>query len=199
MIMFYGKEALDELGIPEGINEIIATTETGGRVNAAPLGIIRSEDSLYIRLFLGTHTYENILTRKWFVANVTHDAWIFAETALEDLPQEYFTHCDGLPILKDTEAWLLFKCDPFASDIIIANIEPVKGELLRKDFRAVNRGANLVVEAAVAATRYMSLRSDNYFEELMKTQRIINRCGNPREREAMERLMDRIDNFAHKR
>jgi hypothetical protein len=45
----------------------------------------------------------------------------------------------------------------------------------------------------------MSLRSDNYFEELMKTQRIINRCGIPREREAMERLMDRIDNFAHKR
>jgi len=70
---------------------------------------------------------------------------------------------------------------------------------LRKDFRAVNQGANLVVEAAVAATRYMSLRSDSYFEELMKTQRIINRCGNPREREAMEKLMDRIDDFAHKR
>jgi hypothetical protein len=33
----------------------------------------------------------------------------------------------------------------------------------------------------------------------MKTQRIINRCGNHREREAMERLMDRIDSFAHKR
>ena len=199
MIMFYGKEALDELGILEGINEVIATTETDGRINAAPMGIIRSEDRLYMRLFLGTHTYENILTRKWFVANVTHDAWIFAETALEDLPPEYFTHSDGLPILKDTEAWLLFECDPFASDIIIANIEPVKGELLRKDFRAINRGANLVIEAAVAATRYMSLRSDSYFEELIKTQRIINRWGNSREIEAMERLMDRIDDFAHKR
>lgn len=198
MIMFYGKEALDELGILEGINEVIATTEIDGRVNAAPLGIIRNEDSLYIRLFLGTHTYENILTRKWFVANVTHDAWLFAETALEDLPPEYFMHFDGLPILKDTEAWLLFQCDPFASDIIIANIEPVKGELLKKDFRAINRGANLVIEAAVAATRYMALRTDSYFEELIKTQRIINRCGNPREREAMERLMDRIDSFSHK-
>lgn len=198
MIMFYGKEALDELGILEGINEVIATTETDGRVNAAPLGIIRNEDSLYVRLFLGTHTYENILTRKWFVANVTHDAWIFAETALEDLPPEYFMHFDGLPILKDTEAWLLFQCDPFASDIIIANIEPVKGELLKKDFRAINRGANLVIEAAVAATRYMALRTDSYFEELIKTQRIINRCGNPREIEAMERLMDRIDSFSHK-
>ncbi len=56
-----------------------------------------------------------------------------------------------------------------------------------------------MIEAAVAATRYMSLRSDSYFEELIKTQRIINRCGNSREIEAMERLMDRIDDFAHKR
>jgi hypothetical protein len=70
---------------------------------------------------------------------------------------------------------------------------------LRKDFRACNRGANLIIEAAVAATRYMALRTDSYFEELMKTQRIINRCGGAREREAMDRLMERIDDFSHKR
>ncbi|HPT20144.1 MAG TPA: DUF447 family protein, partial [Methanothrix sp.] len=65
--------------------------------------------------------------------------------------------------------------------------------------RAVNRGANLVVEAAVAATRYLALRTDSYFEELMKMHRIINRCGGPREREAMDRLMDRIDRYTHMR
>ena len=52
--MLYGNEALDELGILEGINEVIATTESEGRINAAPIGIIRSEDRLYVRLFLGT-------------------------------------------------------------------------------------------------------------------------------------------------
>ncbi len=129
------------------------------------------------------------------MANITHDAWIFAETALEDLPQEYFTHCDGLPILKDTEAWLLFKCDPFASDIIIANIEPVKGELLRKDFRAVT-GAHLVVEASGTATNIVFEAS---YSGVAEDPEDINRCGNPREREAMEKLMDRIDDFAHKR
>jgi len=84
--MLCGNEALDELGILDGINEVIATTESRDRINAAPLGIIRDGDSLYVRLFLGTHTYENILTKGWLVANVTHDAWLFAETALEDLP-----------------------------------------------------------------------------------------------------------------
>lgn len=197
--MLYGNEALDDLGIKDGINEIIATTEVSGRINAAPIGIIRDGDSLFVRLFLGTHTYENVLTRGWFVANVTHDAWIFAETALEDLPPEYFDRREDLPILKDAEAWGLFKCEPFASDIIIAKVELIKGEAVRRDFRACNRGANLVIEAAVAATRYLALRTDSYFIEMMKLQRIINRCGGPREREAMDRLMDRIDSFAHKR
>lgn len=196
-MMLCGNGALEELGILDGINEVIATTEKDGVVNAAPLGIIRDGESLYIRLFLGTHTYDNILENGWFVANITHDSWIFAETALEDLTQDHFVRREGLPILKDAEAWALFKCEPFPLDIVITKVQLVKGEVLRKDFRAINRGANLVIEAAVAATRYLALRTDTYYEELMKMRRIIDRCGGPKEREAMERLMDRIDNYSH--
>jgi hypothetical protein len=196
-MMLCGNEVLEELGILDGINEVIATTEKDGVINAAPLGIIKDGESLYIKLFLGTHTYDNVLANGWFVANITHDSWIFAETALEDLTQDYFVRRDGLPILKDAEAWALFECKPFPLDIVIAKVEPVKGEVLRKDFRAFNRGANLVVEAAVSATRYLALRTDSYYEEIMKTKRIVERCGGPREREAMERLMDRIDNYCH--
>jgi uncharacterized protein len=195
--MIYGNEALNELGILNGINEVIATTENCGRMNAAPLGIIRDGDNLYVRLFLGTHTYDNILTNGWFVANISHDAWLFAETALEDLVPDYFIRRDGLPVLKEAEAWGLFKCEGYPLDIIIAKVELVKGEILRKDFRACNRGANLVLEAAVAATRYMALRTDSYYEELMKLRRIINRCGGPRERDAMDRLMERVDSYSH--
>ncbi|OPY53893.1 MAG: hypothetical protein A4E48_00513 [Methanosaeta sp. PtaU1.Bin060] len=192
-----GKVTLEDLGIFDGINEIIATTEKDGRINAAPLGVIRDGDELYIRLFMGSHTYENILATGSFVANVTHDAWLFAETAIEDLTEGYFMRREGLAVLKDAEAWGLFKCETFALDIIIAKVELVAGEVLRKDFRAFNRGSSLVVEAAVAATRYLALRTDSYYEELMKLQRIINRCGGPREREAMERLMDRVNSYSH--
>jgi hypothetical protein len=196
-MMLCGNGVLEELGVLDGINEVIATTEKNGVINAAPLGIIRDGESLYIKLFLGTHTYDNVLANGWFVANITHDSWIFAETALEDLTQDYFDRRDGLPILKDAEAWALFKCEPFPLDIVIAKVELVKGEVLRKDFRAFNRGANLVVEAAVAATRYLALRTDSYYEEIMKIKRIVERCGGPRDKEAMERLMDRIDNYCH--
>jgi len=102
--MLYGTEALPELGIQDGINEVIATTEKDGAINAAPLGIIKDGNSLYIRLFLGTHTYDNILKNKWFVANIIHDSWLFAETALEDLSQDYFVIRDGMPTLRDAEA-----------------------------------------------------------------------------------------------
>ena len=196
-MMLCGNDVLEGLGILDGINEVIATTEKKGVINAAPLGIIRDGESLYVKLFLGTHTYDNVLANGWFVANITHDSWIFAETALEDLTQDYFVRRDGLPILKDAEAWALFKCEPFPLDIVTAKVELVKGEVLRKDFRAFNRGANLVVEAAVAATRYLALKTDSYYEEIMKIKRIVERCGGPREREAIERLMDRIDNYCH--
>jgi hypothetical protein len=196
-MMLYGKEALDELGIMEGINEIIATTESEGRINAAPLGIIKNEDSLYIRLFCGSHTYDNILANKWFVGNITHDPWLFAETALDDLSQDHFIRLEGLPVLRDAEAWALFRCEAFQLDIVVAKIELIKGEILKKSFRAFNRGANLVIEASVAATRYMALRSDSYYEELLRLRRIIDRCGGPREREAIDRLMTRFENYSH--
>ncbi len=195
-MILQGKDALNELGILDGINEIIATTEKDGRINAAPLGIIKDGDKLYIRLFTGTHTYENILESGWFVANITHDAWLFAETAIEDLTESHFIRRENLPMLKDAEAWALFKCEAFPLDIVIANAEFVKGEVLRRDFRAFNRGENLVIEAAVAATRYLALRTDSYYDEIMKYRRIIDRCGGPREREAMDRLMDRIDSYS---
>ena len=194
--MLYGNDALSELGIFDGINEVIATTEKDGVINAAPLGIIKDAKSLYLRLFLGTHTYDNILANGWFVANITHDSWIFAETALEDLTPDYFVIRSDLPTLKDTEAWALFKCETYPLDIVIAKIELVKGEVLRRDFRAFNRGAGLVLEAAVAATRYLALRTDSYYEEMLKTRRIIDRCGGPRDKEAIERLMDRIDSYS---
>lgn len=189
--------ALDDLGISDGINEVIATTEKEGVINAAPLGLIRNGDNLAIRLFAGSKTFENILTTGWFVANVTHDSWIFAETAIVDAPEEAFEIRRGHPTLKDAESWAYFTCEPMRSDIIITEVKFVEGDLLRKDFRAFNRGSNLVVECAIAATRYVALRTDSYYDEIHKMRRIINRCGGPREKEAIDRLMDRLDEYVH--
>lgn len=185
---------IEELGIFDGINEVIATTvNEEGAPNAAPLGLIRRGDTLSVRLFVGTHTYENIMSGKKFVANVSHDPMLFVETALEDISEENFVERDGEVTLRDSEAWALFRCEPNGLDIALPEVEFVKGEVLRREFRAVNRGINLVVEAAVAATRYVALKSDLYLEEIFKIRRIVNRCGGPREIEAMDRLEELIE------
>jgi hypothetical protein len=193
-MMICDLEKIEELGIFDGINEIIATTKNeSGVPNAAPLGLIRRGDVLSLRLFVGTHTYENIMAKGKFVANVSHDPMLFVETALNDIPDDRFVERDGELTLKDAEAWALFKCEPNGLDIALPEVEFVKGEVLKRDFRAVNRGINLVVEAAVAATRYVALKSDLYLDEIFKVRRIIGRCGGPREIEAMNRLYELIE------
>jgi len=189
-------EKIEELGIFDGINEIIATTENeSGVPNAAPLGLIKRGDVLSLRLFVGTHTYENIMAKGKFVANVSHDPMLFVETALNDIPDDRFVERDGELTLKEAEAWALFKCEPNGLDIALPEVEFVKGQVLRREFRAVNRGINLVVEAAVAATRYVALKSDLYLDEIFKIRRIVGRCGGPREIESMDRLYELIEQF----
>ncbi|MGC9515730.1 DUF447 domain-containing protein [Methanocrinis sp.] len=195
-MMIYDLEEIEELGIFDGINEIIATTENKlGAFNAAPLGLIRRGDVLSVRLFAGSHTYENIMSKGKFVANVSHDPMLFVETALNDIPEDKFVERDGELTLKEAEAWALFKCEPKNLDIALPEVEFVKGEVLEREFRAVNRGINLVVEAAVAATRYVALKSDLYLEEIFRIRRIVGRCGGPREIEAMDRLDELIERF----
>lgn len=187
-------EKIEELGIFDGINEIIATTENeSGVPNAAPLGLIKRGDVLSLRLFIGTHTYENIMAKGKFVANVSHDPMLFVETALNDIPDDRFVERDGELTLKDAEAWALFRCEPNGLDIALPEVEFIKGEVITREFRAVNRGINLVVEAAVAATRYVALKSDLYLDEIFKIRRIVGRCGGPREIEAMDRLYELIE------
>lgn len=192
--MIYDLVDIEEFGIFDGINEIIATTEgEKGAPNAAPLGLIKEGDRLSLRLFAGSHTRENILAKGKFVANVSHDPFIFVETALGDIPEDMFVLRDGELTLRDAEAWALFRCEPKDLDIALPEAEFVRGEVLRREFRAVNRGINLVVEATVAATRYVALRSDLYLEEIFRIKRIVGRCGGPKEIEAMDRLEELME------
>ena len=192
--MIYDHDEIDQLGIFDGINEVIVTTVNDeGLPNAAPIGIIKKDAILSLRLFTGTHTYENIMAAKEFVANITHNPLVFVETALGDLDGDRFIRRDGEIILRDAESWALFRCDPLRVDISMPKIEFVKGEVLRKEFRAVNRGTNLVIEAAVAATRYVALGSEIYLDEIFRTRRIVGRCGGPRDVEAMGLLDNLLD------
>ena len=69
-----------------GINEVIATTAR----NAAPIGIHFRDNRIYMILFKGSHTFENIQRDGWVVANFVQDPVMYVRTAFEDLPPESF-------------------------------------------------------------------------------------------------------------
>ncbi len=174
---------------------MVVTTEADGEPNAASIGIIKSGMEVKVRLFSGTHTYENVIANGALVANVTHDPMVVVETALGDLPPDRFQRRHGQLTLKDAESWAQFRCEPFRLDILIETLEFVQGEVIRRDFRAINRGLSGVVEAAIAATRFFALNQESYLDEIRRIGRIVGRCGGPREIAAMDLLVERLDDF----
>lgn len=180
--------SLDELGISEGISEVIVTTEKDGRPNAAPVGIIRRGESLRVRLFKDSHTYENVIAKKQLVANVVCDPWLVVEAALSDLSEDHFQDHEDLPVLKDACAWALFDCEIIGGNPLVVPLKLVRGEVLKREVHAINRGTNAVVEAAVHATRYLVFGRDEQLIEIKRLMRIVERCGGPRDLEAMKSL-----------
>lgn len=179
---------LDELGIFEGISEVIVTTEKDGRFNAAPIGIIRRGESLRVRLFKYSHTYENVIATRRLVANVISDPLLIVEAALFDLSDDHFQERENLPVLKDAHAWALFDCEVIDGNPLVVPLKLVRGEVLKREVHAINRGTNAVVEAAVHATRYKVFGKDEQLIEIKRLMRIVEMCGGPRDLEAMKCL-----------
>ena len=179
---------LSELGIYDGISEVIVTTERNGIPNAAPIGIIKRGESISVRLFRGSHTYENVIATHQLVANVTHDPWIFVEAALTELPELCFQRREGLAVLKGAEAWAHFSCALAGDDPLVVHLKLVSGEVMRREVRAFNRGTNAILEAAVHATRYLALKDGDHLADVKRLMQIVKRCGGPGDLEAMRRL-----------
>lgn len=183
---------LRDFGILEGISEVIATTiSSTGKPNAAPIGII-SDGKMYARIYPNTHTYSNIKATKKLVANVVSDPLLFVLSALGDLDEKEFYTVDEMPALRYADAWALFECEEDKQDNTLIYLHPIKGKILRKRARTINRGANAIIEATVHATRYLATKDEKYLEWIAHYEEIVKKCGGEREKEAMRRLEESI-------
>ncbi len=66
----------------------------------------------------------------------------------------------------------------------------VRGKVIRKRVRAINRGANAVIEATVHATRYAATKDEKYLEWIAHYEGVVKKCGGAREKEAMKKLRE---------
>lgn len=189
---------LSSFGFEEGIFETIVTT--GFAVpNAAPIGIIRKGGKSIIRLFKGSHTWENVTKERYLAANVVYDPLLLVRSTFFDLDPSEFGSVDvdgrKFPVLKEAAAWVAFEC------VNIKNTgQALVGDLVflgsgrRNEGKSIlpvpNRGFNAVLEAAVHATRYQLSGDEKYLELIRHYETLASKCGGEKERQAMDLLYE---------
>jgi hypothetical protein len=174
-----------------GINEVIATTAS----NAAPIGVHLRDNRIYMILFRGSHTFENIQRDGWVVANFVQDPLIYVRTAFEDLPPESFideTIGDlKMQRLGEADAWAAFTAtiERTGSESMVVALSLRKEIIEDLVFHPVNRGFGNIIDATVHATRYKGNRDPVLRHLIDHHAGIIRKCGGKRELEALDLLM----------
>ncbi len=199
-----GRADLKEAGIGEGISEVIVTTRSAsGKPNAAPIGIIteineeQGEIKHFVKLYKGSQTLSNVLGTNTLAANVTDDAVLFVKAAFENLNETYFSVFEGMPVLTEVNAWIVFTSvlAEERSEYFLFQLEPKAVEIKRKEVRTINRGLNAVIEATILATRLNITKNGRERGEMRKQMgryiEIVKKCGGRRENEAMEILWEK--------
>ena len=187
---------LDNLGIYDGICETIVTTCKGWTPNAAPMGIIRRKDKIYVRLYKGSKTYENVLAEKFIVANITYDPMLFALstfTNLEDSAFEQTVHKNHtMYSLKDAQSWVAFECmnTKITSEAMVAELVPIHARLNKCRVKAPNRGFYGVIEACIHATRYQLTGDEKYLKLIKAYGDIVEKCGGDTEKDALKKVYE---------
>ena len=193
------KPELDDFGIFSGISETIVTTTQGSLPNAAPIGIIRMDNKVLVRLFKGSQTYDNVCKGNFLVANVVNDPLIFVRSTFSDLDHSEFDVVSvgnrNIPVLKDALSWVAFECSStkLTSEALVAELDPIFARLNRCVVSAPNRGFNAVLEATVHATRYRLTGDDEYLKLIQMYARLAVKCGDERDKLAMEMLYDLLE------
>ncbi|MGB2842552.1 MAG: DUF447 domain-containing protein [Halobacteriota archaeon] len=188
---------LKEAGIDEGISEVIVTTmSASGKPNAAPIGIIATinedENEYFVKLYEGSKTLFNVQETNKLAANVTDDAVLFVKAAFENLNESHFSLFSRFPVLNEANSWIIFDCIPIEknrkSGNFLFQLAPIALKINRKEVKAINRGRNAVIEAAILATRYVITADKREKEEIAKMMEryadVVAKCGGRSEKEA---------------
>lgn len=171
---------------------IFTTLSPEGVPNAAPMGLHRKGEKLFARIY-NSKTLDNILGKPELAANIVDDPVLFVQSSLSDLEAERFEFVGGFPVLKDALGWILFECRCRKGEkISVVELSPIKGKIITRKIKPLNRGFNAVIEASIHATRYVSLKEQKYLDRIEYYNTIVKKCGGVRDKEAMKLLYELI-------
>lgn len=193
---------LASVGMEKGkqYETIITTTSCDNIKNAAPIGVIcAGQDKVLNRIFKGSRTLENIISKREFIVNITHNPEVFTLSTVGNLPEDYFNEDNSL---KCADAY--FKCEVISLKDAVKQSDPVKsnGEaivikskvtqlVINKQTRPINRGFGYVIESLSNLTRVDIVgeeQKEEYFERFREANRIVTKVGYKQDIEAMQKI-----------
>lgn len=176
------------------IESILTTTDSGGTVNCAPMGVEWGEEEIVIKPFLETTTFQNLQATRVAVVNLTDDVLLFAQGAIAT------AQFPAVPASLVKGVVLEAACSWREVEVVTLDATPPRARILthvvhrgvRREFLGFNRARHAVLEAAILATRTHLLPAEQIRSEFARLQVIVDKTAGPREREAMALLTDHV-------
>ena len=172
-----------------GVTESVVTTlGPNGRWNAAALGLFEGEP-VTARTWGNTRTRRNFHRQGEGYVQFVDDPVVFAEAACS------IREVDE-PVLESAAAWARVDVERIDSGTDDGteweewSLEPAESAVVRRTVPTIDRGFGAVIEATVAASR---LGVSGYDDERLRERleycaAVVERAGDDREREALERV-----------
>jgi hypothetical protein len=183
--------------MPRIVETIVTTTDAGGRVHIAPLGLIEDGQHWVIAPFKPSRTLDNLMAKPAAVASHTDDVRVFAGcvTGRRDWPTVPADKVRGARLKQAVSHWELavehHTDDPrrprFHCRVVHAATHAV--------WSGYNRAQAAVLELAVLSTRLDMLPAEKIDAELAYLEIAISKTAGAQELEAWGWLMDRIRAF----
>jgi uncharacterized protein len=170
------------------VETIVTSTDPGGRVNFAPMGVEWGEELIVIKPFLDTTTFRNLRDTRSAVVNLTDDVLIFARAALSapTFPAHPAERVSGV-ILDAACSWREVEVATIDDTPPRSRIETrVVHRGVQREFIGFNRARGAVLEATILATRTHMLPAEQIRRDLERLQVIVDKTAGERERVAMD-------------
>ncbi|MGQ9543716.1 MAG: DUF447 domain-containing protein [Candidatus Bathyarchaeia archaeon] len=181
----------------EGIiyEAILSTYNPDNTPNSAPIGIkYVGEDRIQAKLYRGSNTLNNILSRRCAVANLTCDPILFYNTALKI---GGYSHADYSKA-RHVDAPKMRMAEGYIELELVNSIRRVNSILLEFKIKAAKwrrtvpnlycRAFNALVEATIHATRIKTLLTQNKRREAERLTRLVNHY-----KDVIERVSSRTE------
>ena len=177
---------------------IVTSLDRHNELNVAPMGPIVDEtlDSLELRPFRTSRTYENLKARPCGVFHVVDDVLLLARAAIGALPEVP----DNFAAVKVDGRVLSAACRWYEFAIVDVDDSQERVTMRARvvhsgrlhDFIGFNRGKHAVLEAAILATRVHLIDRKQILDEFARLRVIVQKTAGPREHEAFELLESHI-------